>query len=447
MENETLLTRIRAGLQARLSGDPVVTYLSVAIALAGLAALGIILFELLQSPLGPNRASSVITPSAPPGPTAAPTVIPSGTPTASATPTVPPTDSAEPTTRPFGVESELYLPFVIRTVPSPTPTPTPTKAPPTPTPTPTPVDFAAVRQQLQAEGKELATVRFGFHAGPGGSARGLGVYLSALADVGVPAVLKSVDDYGICLQALQESPDHVTIFRRTGGELELPNYDLPPEQAADEHWARIKAALPPEFDKRTWLEVMNEPDKNRADWLGTFAYRTAELALAEGYRFAAFGWSSGEPEPEHWQTPGMLAFLRLASQHPDQIAVALHEYSYDVDNIANQYPSLVGRFQTLFQICDAQGIPRPTVLITEWGWEHTRVPSVGQAMKDIAWAAQLYAAYPEVRGAAIWYLGGEYGGIADEAQRLIIPLRYYVWGNYFVIEPGQKPTNPAQFAP
>jgi hypothetical protein len=143
----------------------------------------------------------------------------------------------------------------------------------------------------------------------------------------------------------------------------------------------------------------------------------------------------------------MLAFLRLASQHPDQIAVALHEYSYDVDDIANQYPSLVGRFQTLFQICDAQGIPRPTVLITEWGWEHTRVPSVGQAMKDIAWAAQLYAAYPEVRGAAIWYLGGEYGGIADEAQRLIIPLRYYVWGNYFVIEPGQKPTNPAQFAP
>jgi hypothetical protein len=345
------------------------------------------------------------------------------------------------------VEDELYLPFVIRTVPSPTPTPKPTKAPPTPTPTPPPVDFAAVRQQLQAEGKELATARFGFHAGPGGSARGLGVYLSALADVGVPAVMKSVDDYGICLQALQESPDHVTIFRMTGGELELPNYDLPPERAADEHWARIKAALPPEFDKRTWLEVMNEPDKNRADWLGRFAYRTAELALAEGYRFAAFGWSSGEPEPEHWQTPGMLAFLRLASQHPDQIAVALHEYSYDVDNIANQYPSLVGRFQTLFQICDAQGIPRPTVLITEWGWEHTRVPPVRRAMKDIAWAAELYAAYPEVRGAAIWYLGGQYGGIAKEAQRLIVPLRYYVWGNYFVIEPGQKPTNPAQFAP
>jgi hypothetical protein len=445
VENETLLTRIRAGLQARLSGDPVVTYLSIAIALAVLAALSIVLFDLFQSPLGPNRASSVVTPSAGPGPPATPTVVPSRTPMPTATPTHSPTGASDPTTRPFVVEDELYLPFVIRRVPSPTPKPT--KAPPTPTPTPPPVDFAAVRQQLQAEGKELATAKFGFHAGPGGNARGLGVYLSALADVGVPAVVKSADDYGICLQALRESPDHVAIFRMTGGQVELPNYDLPPQQAADEHWLRIKAALPPEFDKRTWLEVMNEPDKNRADWLGRFAYHIGELALAEGYRFAAFGWSSGEPEPEHWQTPGMLAFLRLASQHPDQIAVALHEYSFDVDNIANQYPSLVGRFQTLFQICDTQGIPRPTVLITEWGWEHTDVPPVEQAMKDIAWAAQLYAAYPEVRGAAIWYLGSGYEGIADEAQQLIVPLRYYVWGNYFAIEPGQKPTNPAQFAP
>jgi len=418
----------------------------MAIVLAVVAALSIVLCELFQSPLSPNRASSVVTPSAGPELTTAPAAAPSGTPSSSATPTVPPTDASEPTTRPFAVEDELYLPFVIRPEPTAMPSPTPTPKP-SPTPTPTPVDFAAVRQQLQAEGKELATVKFGFHVGPGGTARGLEVYLNALADVGVPGVVKSVGDYGVCAQALQASPDHVTIFRMAGGDLELPNYDLPPQQAADEHWARIKAALPPEFDKRTWLEVMNEPDKNRADWLGRFAYRTAELALAEGYRFAAFGWSSGEPEPEHWQTPGMLAFLRLASQHPDQLAVALHEYSYEVDNIANQYPSLVGRFQTLFQICDAQGIARPTVLITEWGWEHTDVPPVEQAIRDIAWAAQLYAAYPEVRAAAIWYLGGGYEGIADEAQRLIVPLRYYVWGNYFAIEPGQKPTNPAQFAP
>jgi hypothetical protein len=443
VENETLLTRIRAGLQERLSGDPVVTYLSTAIALAILAALGMVVFQLFQAPIGPNVSSSVVTPT--PGPTAEPTATP--TPAPSVPPSESPTGSPVPTARTFVVEEELYLPLVIQTMPTPTPTPKPTKARPTPTPTPTPVDFAAVRQELQAQGKDLATVKIGFHVGPGGNARGLGEYLSALASVGVPGVVKSVDDYGVCAQALRESADHVTIFRMPGGELELPNYDLPPAQAAEEHWVRIRAALPPEFDQRTWLEVINEPDKGRADWLGRFATRIAELALRDGYRFAAFGWSSGEPEPEHWQTPGMLAFLRLASQHPDRIAVALHEYSYDVNNIANQYPSLVGRFQTLFRICDAQGIPRPTVLITEWGWEHTRVPSVEQAMEDIAWASELYAAYPEVRGAAIWYLGGGYEGIADKAQGLILPLRYYVWGEYFVIEPGQKPTDPAQFAP
>jgi hypothetical protein len=260
-------------------------------------------------------------------------------------------------------------------------------------------------------------------------------------------MIKSVDNYGICAQALRESPDNVTVFRMAGGELELPNYDLPPRAAAEAHWQRVLDALPPEFDQRTWLEVMNEPDKGRADWLGNFAYRTAELALRDGYRFAAFGWSSGEPEPEHWQTPGMLAFLTLASRYPERLAVAVHEYSYTVGDIANGYPTLLGRFQTLFQICDANGIARPTVLVTEWGWEAEKVPPVGRAMRDIAWASQLYAAYPEVRGAALWYLGGGYGGIADKAQKLILPLRYYAWSEYFVIEPGQKPTDPNQFRP
>jgi hypothetical protein len=107
----------------------------------------------------------------------------------------------------------------------------------------------------------------------------------------------------------------------------------------------------------------------------------------------------------------------------------------------------VGRFQSLFRICDEMGIERPTVLITEWGWEATEVPPVDQAMEDIAWASQLYGAYPQVRGAALWYLGAGYGEIANEAQRLISPLRYYAWGEYFVIEPGQRPTDPARFGP
>ena len=417
-------------LRERLSSYPVVVGVGAAVALGVLAALCILLYYALGSPGSPLRRSPVVTP----------TPDLAGQPTATATP------HATATPRVFDVEDELHLPLVMR-YGRVTPTPVVVTPSPTPTPTPEPVDFAAVRQQLQAEGKDLAHVKIGFHLGPGGNARGFEDYLRALSDVGVPGVIKSVDDYGVIAEALRASPDHVTIFRLTGGDLELPDYDLPPRQAAEEHWARVMEALPPEFDRTTWLEVINEPDKARADWLGRFAYRTAELALRDGYRFAAFGWSSGEPEPEDWQTPGMLAFLRLAARYPDQLAIALHEYSYRADDISYRYPWLIGRFQILFQICDARGIDRPTVLITEWGWTYQRVPKVDQAMKDIAWASQLYAAYPEVKGVAIWYLGGGYGGIADLAQRLILPLRYYVWSEYFVIEPGQRPTDPAQFGP
>ena len=416
------------GLRGLLPESRLIALLMIAIAVTMLVATGLGLFFLLRPPAEPAPTPGTETPT-----------------------------KVAPQVEPSRDWTRLLLPFLARekATPSPVPEPsatpepaqTPEPGPPTATPTPPPTDFAAVREELRAQGKDLAHVKIGFHGGIGGNARGLGEYLTGLADAGVPAVMKSVDAYGVCVEALAASPDHITVFRQSGGDLELPDYSLPPDVAAEEHWARVLAALPPEFDRRTWIEVMNEPDKARADWLGSCSRRLGELALRDGYRLAAFGWSSGEPEREHWQTPGMQAYLSLAAQHPDQLAVALHEYSFSVDNIANQYPSLVGRFQMLYQVCDQAGIPRPTVLITEWGWEADDIPGVDQALKDIAWASRLYAAYPEVRGAALWYLGSGYGQIANQAQQLISPLRYYAWSEYFVIEPGQRPTDPAQFAP
>ncbi len=146
--------------------------------------------------------------------------------------TVTPTPPATGTPRPLDAEEELHLPLITHS-PRVTPTPLVVTPPPTPTPTPEPVDFAAVREELQAEGKDLAHVKIGFHTGPGGNARGLEDYLRALAEVGVPGVIKSVDDYGVIVQALRKSPDHLTIFRLTGGDLELPDYDLPARQAAE----------------------------------------------------------------------------------------------------------------------------------------------------------------------------------------------------------------------
>ena len=76
------------------------------------------------------------------------------------------------------------------------------------------------------------------------------------------------------------------------------------------------------------------------------------------------------------------------------------------------------------------------MLITEWGWEYDSVPEPAQALEDIAWASWLYAAYPTVKGAAIWYLGPQFGGIANEAQRLIAPLGDYAVSHYFLYTPG-----------
>ncbi len=356
------------------------------------------------------------------------------------------------TATPRSLPVQSYLPDIRRPASSPTPTPTETPSP-TPTPTPT-IDFRAVRAQLQAQGQDLGFAKIGFHTGVGGNRNGLGEWMRRLDAAGVPFFVKSVDDTGPLLeaQAIAAGSDtpHVLVFRRSGNAYDTPNYDLPPEEAARQHWQLHMEGFPQELDRsQIWLETINEVDKGRSEWLGRFALETARLAMADGFRWAAFGWSSGEPEISDWQTPSMAAFLRLAAANPDRLAIALHEYSYDVDAIADQYPFKVGRFLQLFQVTDQMGLPRPTVLITEWGWEYQDVPSTDQALRDIGWAAALYAPYPEVKGAAIWYLGHGFDNIADQAQKLIRPVTEYALGTYFAIPlPPQKAAlNPEAYRP
>jgi uncharacterized repeat protein (TIGR01451 family) len=340
----------------------------------------------------------------------------------------------------------IYLPLVHRYMES-------TLGPPLPPPTHVsgtpPLDFDAIRADLEAQGKELAFVKIGFHAGLE-LTTALTASLQQLDAAGVPFFLKTVDNAEpvyIAQQLMQSSGlSHTLIYRRSG--FDIPNYDLPPADAALAHWQIHTSSFPPELDPSlVWLETMNEVDKNRSEWLAEVALETAQLALDEGRRWAAFGWASGEPEQEAWEGPYMLEFLELAASHPDQLAIALHEYSYDTADIGNCYPHLVGRVQALFQACDAHQIPRPTVLITEWGWQAEDVPPVDTALEHLAWASWLYAAYPEIRGAAIWYLGPLYSDIADQVERLIAPWRDYALSNYYVIEPGQGQIDPELFRP
>jgi hypothetical protein len=171
------------------------------------------------------------------------------------------------------------------------------------------------------------------------------------------------------------------------------------------------------------------------------------MALRDGYRWAAFGWASGEPEKIDWESPQMLEFLRFAAKHPDDIAVALHEYSYEVTNIGALYPYLIGRFQALLDVCDNYGIPRPTILITEWGWTHERVPGPTEALSDLRWASHLYAAYPNVKGAAIWYLGGGFNNIRNLTQPLIDPVAQFTLSNYYWVASGKGAIDSSLFPP
>ncbi len=353
--------------------------------------------------------------------------------------------------------SELFLPLVEGPNKA-TSTAVPPTAVPSPTPIPT-VDFTAVRAELAAQGLALSPVKIGFHTGIGGNSAGLEQWMRALDAAGIPFFLKTVDNAQpvyIAQEIMKQSGvPHILVYRKAaqGGssyDWNVPNYSLPAVQAAEIHWQMHSDAFPPELDRNlVWLETVNEIDKNQAEWLGQFALKTAELALSEGFRWAAFGWASGEPEPADWQTPSMLAFLRLAGDNPDKLAIALHEYSYLLDEIDHEYPYKVGRFQGLFQIADQYGIPRPTVLITEWGWTYEEVPTPERAIQDIAWASRLYASYPEVKGAAIWFLGGQFGEIANLAQQLIEPVTQYSLQNYFTapLPPAQAPIQPEQYAP
>ncbi len=283
--------------------------------------------------------------------------------------------------------------------------------------------------------------KIGFHLAEGGDPTGIGSWMRQLNEARIPFFIKTADS----MRGLDEAQEivrqnraagidvpHVSVFRRSGqldadSHFDIPRYHLPPEQAARDHWALHKPRFPPNLDPAiTWVETINEVRKEVewCDWLGKFAWHTAQLALADGYRYAAFGFSSGTPDVTEgaWETDGMLQYLELCAEHPDRLSVALHEYSYSVGDIWRLAGFLVGGFVWLFRAADKHGIPRPKVLFTEWGWEHEKVPEPAEALRHIEEVGALYARYPEVLGAAIWYLGGGYNNIAHKAQRLIAPV-------------------------
>lgn len=410
-----------------------------------------------------------------PGPTDEPadlaaTAYPAGPtqPTNDSTPIgVPPDDWSA------GVIGEVYVPMIGLEQP-PTAAPTTTAATATPTATatveptattapavaalPMPinvVDFATVRDELAAEGRQLAYNKIGFHVTFLEDREELDPYMERLDSEGVPFFLKSVDNAEPLYKAQelmkQSGVPHTLVYRST--LYDVPDYSMDPIAAAEMYWELEKAIWPPELDPDLiWLETMNELDKGRAEWLAQFSLRKAQLALRDGYRWAAFGWASGEPEPSDWESPAMLELLQLIADNPDRLAIALHEYSYVAGDIGHDYPHKVGRFLELFRVADKHGIPRPTVLITEWGWTYNDIPPEPLAMEHVTWAANLYGAYPEVLGAAIWNLGkldDTLFPLNTQTQDLMDNMLAFSLDSYFSapVPPEQTPLDPNLFPP
>ena len=270
----------------------------------------------------------------------------------------------------------------------------------------------------------------GLLTGPGGNPTGIDEYVDRCRAADVPVIIGANDGLAGVIRAL-ETPAHprdclgYRVVLGGGEEFSVPNYDLPAASAAAAHWSKIEEKFPEEVRlnrDRIWILPINEVDKNRADWVGRFSEQLAKIANADGYRVALPAWASGEPEIDDWKEPGFISFLRFVAEDPSMRAVALHEYSYERDDINAIRPWLIGRFEFLFEVCDEYGIPRPPVIISEWGWTYDDLPGVDQAMADIAEIADLYATHPEILGAFLWYLGPGFADIANKAQRLILPI-------------------------
>ncbi|MCA9971074.1 MAG: C39 family peptidase, partial [Anaerolineales bacterium] len=302
--------------------------------------------------------------------------------------------------------------------------------------------------------------KVGFHTSVGGNPTGIGDWMRALDAADIPFFVKAADamtglfDAQQIVRARGGAVPHVLAYRRSipapdggvppSGNPDVPDYNKEPEAAAADHWAWHKSLLPPELDpKLVWIETINELRKEVvwADWIGKFAFHHAQMAMADGYRFSAFGYSTGTPDDGAWETDGMLQFLELCAQHPDDVSVSLHEYSLKTDDIWFLRGDHVGRFQKVFDTCDRHKIARPKVLITEWGWTHERVPAPEEAIRHIQEVGELYGRYPEILGAAIWYLGPGFGGIANLAQRLIKPVTDFTLSHTFDL-PGEVPVAP-----
>lgn len=288
-----------------------------------------------------------------------------------------------------------------------------------------------------------------FHtAAPCRNCGGLGDMHAALDAAAIPFGVYGVNDGGHVAAAMRYEHAGPVIYRDLNFDY-VPYHVQADAMKGVEYWRQIEAKLPPEViahKDRIWIEVFNEPDRERAEAVGRWQYHLATAAIARGFKFCGPGWSTGTPERDAWTGTWMRKYLDLCAVSPDRCAVTLHEYSLDAGLIISGAPYLVGRFQFLLDACDEMGIARPTVFITEAGWTHNAMPPAKNAMDDIDWLAGYYAAHPEIKAAFLWTLtgGGDKVQLGRELAALVKPVTEYALTTRFpdAAEPPKPPATP-----
>lgn len=281
---------------------------------------------------------------------------------------------------------------------------------------------------------------FGFHKNQGGEAHEVGPigdHIAQLSDAGLRPIFCCVDEAGLAVEVA--AAGGLAVYSKDVWRAP-PDYNQSPGDAAAERWAGIRDLIPPEIAASRdglWIEILNEPDKERAPFVFAFMTALAALANDDGYRVCGPSWSTGTPEVDAWETPEGLAWLRYCAANHDMAAVALHEYSLDADDIETGSPWLVGRFQFVRDVCDAHGIDYPQFVITECGWAYDDMPGSAAAMAQIPWLGELYGDIP----ICLWTLGKWKSGenLAPKLAAIVDDLTRYILDVYEPVDPEPEP--------
>jgi len=278
--------------------------------------------------------------------------------------------------------------------------------------------------------------RMGFHtASSGGNPSGIGEkYVKRLHDERIPVAITCADGtVGIGDALASPHPDDVLIFRvvRDGSEkYAVPDYGASPQDAARKTWDLISPFIArdrvvTENKDKIWLAYGNELDQGNSEWIFKWSLEMCRLLNNQGYKAVGPNWAAGTPDYPAWETGAALDFLRYCGENPAKAAVGVHEYSYEVDDLFAGGGDKVGRYRHIVKVCQGHQIARPTILIKEFGYTYNAVPEASKIIDDLRKLFQLYPDYPP---ATLWWLGPDYGQIANQLQKAIGDVGNFVAG-------------------